>query len=152
MFTYEHTVDVFSGEHTMNTPGTQPAVDESEISRVAVKLFFGIAEEWGLTDKQRCTLAGLGTRTTLHNWQRKLASGAPIKLSRDTLERLSYLAGIYKGIQMLFSEPNQWKDWVRKPNRDFGGQSALDRMLAGRVVDLVDVRRYLDGWRAEQYA
>jgi len=135
----------------MNTPNPQPAVNESEICRVAVKLFFGIAEEWGLTDKQRCTLAGLGSRTTLHNWQLKLETGTPIKLSKDTLERLSYLAGIYKGIQVLFSDPTQWKHWVRKPNRDFGGQSALDRMLAGRVVDLVDVRRYLDGWRGEQY-
>ncbi len=135
----------------MNTLNPQPAVNESEISRVAVKLFFGIADEWDLTDKQRCTLAGLGTRTTLHNWQRKLETGTPIKLSKDTLERLSYLAGVYKGIQVLFSDPSQWKNWVRKPNRDFGGQSALDRMLAGRVVDLVDVRRYLDGWRGEQY-
>ncbi len=135
----------------MNTQNPQPAVNESEISRVAVKLFFGIAEEWGLTDKQRCTLAGFRTRTTLYNWQCKLETGAPIKLSKDTLERLSYLAGIYKSIQVLFSDPIQWKDWVRKPNRDFGGQSALDRMLAGRVVDLVDVRRYLDGWRGEQY-
>ncbi len=135
----------------MNIPNLQPAVSESEISRVAVKLFFGIAEEWALSDKQRCTLAGLGTRTTLHNWQRKLEAGSPIKLSRDTLERLSYLAGIYKSIQVLFSDPSQWKDWVRKPNRDFGGQSALERMLAGRVVDLADVRRYLDGWRGDLY-
>ncbi len=135
----------------MNTPNPLSAVSEREMSRVAVKLFFGIAEEWGLTDKQRCTLAGLGTRTTLYNWQRKLEAGEPIKLSKDTLERLSYLAGIYKGVQLLFADPNQWKSWVRKPNRDFGGQSALDRMLAGRVVDLVDVRRYLDGWRGGQY-
>lgn len=135
----------------MNKPNSQPAVTEHEMSRVAVKLFLGIADEWDLTNKQRCTLAGLGTRTTLHNWQHKLETGALIKLSKDTLERLSYLAGIYKGVQVLFSDPNQWKNWIRKPNRDFGGQSALDRMLAGRVVDLVDVRRYLDGWRGEQY-
>jgi hypothetical protein len=129
----------------------QPQVSVGEMSRVAVKLFFGITEEWNLTDAQRCILAGLGTRTTLHNWRHKLDNNKPIKLSKDTLERLSYLAGIYKAIQILFSDPGQWKNWVKKPNRDFGGVSALDRMLAGRVVDLVDVRRYLDGWRGEQY-
>lgn len=129
-----------------------PDINENQMSRVAIKLFFGITAEWNLTDEQRCTLAGLGTRTTLHNWRHKLATGEPIKLARDTLERLSYLAGIYKGTQLLFTDPNQWKNWVRKPNRDFGGRSALDRMLAGRVVDLVDVRRYLDGWRGEPYA
>lgn len=136
----------------METKKSQVAVGEREISRVAVKLFFGITQEWDLTDEQRCTLAGLGTRTTLHNWRQKLDGNEPIKLSKDTLERLSYLAGIYKGIQLLFTDPGQWKSWVRKPNRDFGGASALDRMLAGRVVDLVDVRRYLDGWRGEHYA
>jgi len=129
----------------------QTTVTEGELSRVAVKLFFGITEEWGLTDVQRCTLAGLGSRTTLHNWRYKLNEGEPIKLSKDTLERLSYLAGIYKGVQFLFSDQEQWKSWVRKPNRDFGGVSALDRMLVGRVVDLVDVRRCLDGWSREHY-
>lgn len=130
----------------------KPDVAIGEISRVAVKLFFGISEEWNLTDEQRCTLAGLGTRTTLHNWRNKLAANKPIKLSKETLERLSYIAGIYKALQILFSDPGQWQTWVKKPNRDFGGASALDRMLAGRVVDLVDVRRYLDGWRGENYA
>jgi hypothetical protein len=136
----------------MKNINTQPIVDDLAISRVAVKLFFGITEEWSLTDDERCTLAGLGTRTTLHNWRQRLAGGEAIKLSKDTLERLSYLAGIYKGIQLLFSDPNQWKNWVRKPNNELGGRSALDRMLAGRVVDLVDVRRYVDGWRGENYA
>jgi len=135
----------------MNTAQPLPAVDEAQMSRVAVKLFFGIAEEWSLTDEQRCTLAGLGTRTTLHNWRQKLAADEPIKLGKDTLERLSYLAGIYKAVQLLFSDPTQWKHWVRKPNSDFGGASALERMLVGRVVDLVDVRRYLDAWRGEAY-
>ena len=129
----------------------QAAVKKSELSRVAVKLFFGITEEWRLTDDERCTLAGIGTRTTLHNWRRRLEAGESIKLSKDTLERLSYLAGIYKGIQLLFVDPKQWKNWIRKENRNFGGQSALERMLAGSVADLVDVRRYVDAWRGEHY-
>ena len=127
----------------MTTANLQTEVKIHEMSRVAVKLFFGITEEWGVTDVQRCTLAGLDTRTTLHIWRHKLDEGESIKLSKDTLERLSHLSGIYKGLQILFSDQEQWKNWVRKPNRDFGGASALDRMLAGRVVDLVDVRRYL---------
>ncbi len=130
----------------------QPSISTNDMSRVAVKLFFGITDQWDLNDEQRCILAGLGTRTTLHNWRNKLKANQPVKLSKDTLERLSYIAGIYKGVQILFSDPNQWKHWVRKPNRDFAGASALERMLAGRVVDLVDVRRYLDGWRGEHYA
>ena len=136
----------------MNNANFQITASEQEIARVAIKLFLGIAEEWSLSSEERCTLLGLSSRTTLSNWQGKLQSGEAIKLSRDTLERLSYITGIYKGVQVLFSEPQQWKHWIRKPNQDFGGASSLDRMLGGRVADLLDVRRYLDGWRGEHYA
>jgi hypothetical protein len=115
-------------------------------------LFLAITEQWGLTEEERCTLAGLASRTTLHTWRAKIEAGDAVKLSPNTLERLSYIAGIYKAIQILFSDPAAWKGWVRKPNRDFGGEPVLKRMLAGRVVDLADVRRYLDGWRGEHYA
>jgi len=121
------------------------------LGRVAAKLFFAITEEWQLTDDQRLVLAGIGSRTTLHKWRNKVINKEPINLSRDTLERLSYLAGIYKALQLLFPEPTQWAEWVNKPNRDFGGNSAMDRMLAGKVVDLADVRRYLDSWRGAHF-
>jgi len=64
---------------------------------------------------------------------------------------LSYIAGIYKGIQLLFNDPLQWKKWIRKPNRDFFDASPLEKMLRGRVVDLADVRRYIDAWRGAQH-
>lgn len=131
---------------------THQAALASTDKRVLVKLFFGITGEWSLTDEQRCRLAGINTRTTLRNWRQRVAAGEPVKLSVDTFERLSYIAGVYKALQLLFQDPEQWKNWVLKPNSDFGGQSALDRMLGGRVVDLADVRRYLDGWRGLPYA
>jgi hypothetical protein len=39
--------------------------------------------------------------------------------------------------------------WVRQPNAaaPFGGRSALERMLSGRVADLYVVREYLDAER-----
>jgi hypothetical protein len=128
-----------------------PEPDPRALGRVAAKLFLGITEEWRLTDAQKLVLAGHESRATLATWRRKIAAGEGIKLSRDTLERLSYVAGIYKALQLLFPNPEQWAGWVRRPNRDFGGRSALDHMLAGRVVDLADVRRYLDAWRGSQF-
>lgn len=130
---------------------SETALDKDKLSKVAVKLFFAIADEWSLTENERCILAGVNSRTTLLNWRRKLDAGQPISLSRDTLDRLSYVAGIYKNLQLLFSDPAQWKQWVRKPNRELYGQSALQRMLAGQLTDLAEVRRYLDSWRGDQY-
>ncbi|MFT6467179.1 MAG: hypothetical protein ACJARQ_000324 [Oleispira sp.] len=134
-------------------PNTQSSsnINKNQLTRVAVKLFFAITDSWSLTDKQRCILAGIESRTTLRNWRMKLDTGDAIALSRDTLERLSYIAGIYKGIQLLFSQQSMWNEWVKKPNKHFAGQSVLDRMLAGNVSDLSDVRRYIDGWRGEHF-
>lgn len=129
-------------------PATRPLaqIDPAELGRVAVKLFLAIADEWALSQQQRAIIAGVG-RTTLHNWKHRVEAGEPLPLPADTLERLSYVAGIYKALQLLLPTREQWAEWIKKPNRDFGGQSALDRMLGGRVVDLADVRRYLDAQR-----
>jgi hypothetical protein len=68
------------------------------------------------------------------------------------LERLSYVLGIYKSLQILLPEPERADAWVRRPNDAplFGGGSALGRMLGGQVADLFLVRQYLDaqlgGW------
>ena len=58
--------------------------------------------------------------------------------------RISYILGIYKGLQILL--PKTADQWVRKPNRAgiFGGRSALERMASGNVADLYVVRQYID--------
>ena len=132
--------------HSQERRSNSSAPAAAELGRVGAKLFFAIADEWQLSQEQRCRLAGVG-RTTLHNWRRKVDAGEALPLPADTLERLSYISGIYKALQILLPTRQQWAEWVRRPNRDFGGQSALERMLGGQVVDLADVRRYLDAQR-----
>ena len=55
--------------------------------------------------------------------------------------------GIHKALRYLFSDPERGYRWIRQPNARFGGQSALDRMLAGAPADLAAVRAYLDAER-----
>ena len=57
--------------------------------------------------------------------------------------------GIYKALRILLPTAEAAHAWVKKPNtaHGFGGKSALERMLGGRVIDLADVRRYLDAER-----
>ncbi|MDC9611631.1 MbcA/ParS/Xre antitoxin family protein, partial [Pseudoalteromonas sp. GABNS16H] len=62
-------------------------------------------------------------------------------LSND-LERISYVLGIYKALRIIYPTEERANAWPAKPNRAFGGRSALDLMLEG---DLAKVRRYLDG-------
>ena len=65
------------------------------------------------------------------------------------LERISYVLGIHKALEILFPDPVRADAWVRRPNDAplFGGRSALERMLGGNVSDLYVVRQYLDAQR-----
>lgn len=125
--------------------------DPSEVSaeRMAaagLRAYARIAEAWGLSVDEQLVLLGQPPRSTYFAWRKHPEKAG---LSRDTLERLSDLLGIYKALQILLPDPAAADAWVRKPNATiaFGGRSALDRMLAGNVSDIHFVRRYLDGVR-----
>jgi hypothetical protein len=119
--------------------GALPAEHERRKSDAAKRAFFRIAEAWGLKDKQAAILLGSPSRQTVYNWKK----GEGGVLPRDTMERVSYILGIYKALQILFT-PERADAWISAPNDYFGGRSALDQMLVGNVADLYEVRRYLD--------
>lgn len=116
------------------------------MAAAGLRTFFNIANRWGLSTDEQMVLLGSPGRSTLFKWKANPAAADP---RRDTLERVSYVLGIYKALQILLPEPAAADAWVRKPNGAplFGGKSALDRMLGGNVGDLMVVRQYLDAQR-----
>ena len=119
--------------------------DARRLGAAGMRTFLAIADEWQLTVATRRVLLGGIGESTYHKW--KLGDvGTP---SRDQLERLSLLLGIYKALRLLFSDDATGVRWLKASNTepDFAGQSPLDRMLRGSIEDLYAVRRYLDGWR-----
>ena len=122
----------------------RPAPAE-ELSGPALRAFFNMAERWNLRIAEQRKLLGDPPESTFYKWKRHQDG----TLGRDTLERISYLLGIYKALQILFPNTEQADAWLHRPNRTplFGGQSALDRMLSGNVSDLYVVRQYLDAQR-----
>src|SRR5687768_10430613 len=117
----------------------------SSLGGPGLRAFVNIAEAWGLSVAEQLTLLGIGSRSTFFKWRRERDP----KLPGDTLERLSYLLGIYKSLQILLPDAKAADAWVRQPNMAplFGGRSALERMLSGQVADLYVVRQYLDAQR-----
>lgn len=109
----------------------------------AIRGFFRIADVWRVSRSERATLLATTPRS-IDRWKKSAESA---DLTRDQLERISYLLGIYAGLHAILAESQLADDWIRRPNADFGGGSPLDRMLAGNVGDLADVRRYVDAWR-----
>jgi hypothetical protein len=107
-----------------------------------LRAFFNLMARWGLDDRQGRTLLGGPAQRTYARW--KAGQVEPSRISRDTRERLSMLMGIHKNLRSLFTDRSRGYRWLRKPNRAFGGESALNRLLAGSVLDLAAVRTYLD--------
>lgn len=117
----------------------------ADLGGAALRAFFGLAKAWALSEQEQMKLLGLSSRSTLHSWK----SGRVSKLSRDTIERISYLLGIFKAINILLPDQRRADAWMRAPNKAplFGGRSALDRMISGNIGDLYVVRQYLDAQR-----
>ncbi|MEA3642614.1 MAG: antitoxin Xre-like helix-turn-helix domain-containing protein [Lamprobacter sp.] len=80
-------------------------------SGAALRTFFNIADTWSLTTEQAMTLLGLTSRSTFFKWKGNPESA---RLSRNALERLSYIFGIYKALQLLLPKPESADACVRK--------------------------------------
>ena len=132
-------------ERIEDTRAAYPAQPEATLAAPALRAFFNLADRWKLRVAEQRRLLGDPPESTFYKWKRE-RDGA---LSRDTLERISYLLGIFKALAILFPQPERADAWLRKPNAaaTFGGANALERMLSGHVADLYVVRQYLDAQR-----
>jgi hypothetical protein len=120
-----------------------PKIDQVD-PRAALKGFFRIAELWGASHDEQRALLGAPAQRTYFAWRR----GDAVRVPADTLRRIGYAAGIYKALQILYADPHLADGWVKRPNRAFAGQSPLERMAGGDVMDLAAVRAYVDAARA----
>lgn len=116
-----------------------------EIGEAALTGFFFIAGRWGLDTREQLALLGQPPRSTFFAWKKSSRA----VLSQDTLERISYLLGIWKALRILIPDDRQAEAWVKRPNDNplFEGTAPIERMTRGRIMDLADVRRLLDARR-----
>jgi antitoxin Xre/MbcA/ParS-like protein len=126
-------------------PQADAAPVREDLAAPALRAFFNIAAQWQLTVTQQRVLLGNPPSSTFFKWKKERKG----PLSRDVLERISYVLGIYKALQILLPDTARADAWLHQPNAAplFGGTSALARMLGGNVSDLYVVRQYLDAQR-----
>jgi len=127
-----------------NAASSDANTSSQAMSAAGLRAFFRIAQAWQLNRTEQRALLGEPPTTTFHRWQREGG-----ELNRDVLERISYVLGIFKALNILFPSEAQADGWIRRGNSapPFSGRSALDRMLSGNVADLYVVRSYLDAQR-----
>ncbi|MDA7787939.1 DUF2384 domain-containing protein [Sphingomonadaceae bacterium] len=127
----------------MATLASKTAPARKDLTGPALRTFFNISNKWSLSEAEQMRILGLDSRSTLQSWK----SGRVAAISKDALERISYVLGIYKGLHILL--PRSADAWIRKPNDAgvFGGRPAIERMASGNVADLYVTRKYVDAMR-----
>jgi uncharacterized protein (DUF2384 family) len=127
-----------------------PLVDLSEksererLSPSAIKAFLNVMQKWRVRDDDARVLLGGISNGQFYEMKRKPER----TLDADTLTRVSYLVGIFKGLNILYSEKLA-DAWMSRPNsnRIFGGQTPLAYMMRGGLPAMQTVRRLLDARR-----
>src|SRR6478672_4577989 len=125
-------------------PGIRPALLNADGMRAAFRGSFSIMELWRVDNADARAILGSPAERTFFNWR----AGNIVRVPEDTLRRIGYVAGIYKALQIAYSDPALADTWIHRENRKFGNSSPLARMRGGDVTDLAAVRSYLDAARA----
>jgi hypothetical protein len=102
-----------------------------------VRTFARIVENWRLPASDAMALLGVESRSTYYELLKRARATKELKgLSRDQLDRLSYLLGIYAAIRVLFPHSEESRnEWVLRANTAplFGGRSPVEIMRSGMI-------------------
>lgn len=118
--------------------------ERERLSPAAIKAFLNIMEKWRVRDEDARALFGGISNGQFYEMKKK-----PERvLDADALTRVSYLIGIFKALNILYSEPLA-DAWPQRPNsnRIFGGQTPLAYLIKGGLPAMQTVRRLVDARR-----
>lgn len=115
-----------------------------EVNAVALKAYARVVDTWGLTLREAAGLADMSEST----WKRAKKPNFTGELTKDQLLRLSAVIGIYKSLELYFSEPIS-RSWFLRANTGplFGGSRPIDTAIEGGLPQILAVRTYLDALR-----
>lgn len=121
--------------------------DQAERNRLspgAIWAFFNIMEKWNIRDEAARQLLGGMSNGAFY----ALKKAGDRVLDEDKLRRISYLVGIFKALNIIYSEELADK-WMRLPNKNriFGGMTPNDYLIHGGLPAFATVRKLLDARR-----
>jgi hypothetical protein len=125
-------------------PDLSRAEERRRLSAAAIKSFFNIVDRWEVRDEDARQL--LRDMSNGSYYQLKQDPRGKT-LDQDRLMRISYLIGIFKSLNILYSQ-RLADQWMRLPNTNpiFGGRTPLDYLRGGQPAMEI-VRRLLDARR-----
>lgn len=125
-------------------PDLGSAEERRRLTPAGLRAFFAIMQHWSVRDEDARGLLGGISNGTFYTWK----SQGTRQLDQDRLLRISYLIGIFKSLNILFSQ--QLADrWMHLPNSNdvFGNRTPLETVLRGGLPAMDLVRRLLDARR-----
>ena len=121
--------------------------ERRRLSAAALKALFNVVHHWKIRDEDAREL--LGGISNGAYYQLKKNPRIPGKsLDQDKLMRISYLIGIFKSLNILYSQ-RLADQWMQRPNSNpiFAGRTPLDYILRGGTPAMDMLRRLLDARR-----
>ena len=118
--------------------------DRVRLSKVALKAYRRLVEQWGLTGQQAAALLDV----SLSTWERLKQDEKGKALSQDQMTRISALVGVFKGLHLLFADDmaDRWPSLGNKAPL-FAHMSPIESMIRGGIPQMLEVRRYVDAVR-----
>src|SRR6201988_2360938 len=119
--------------------------ERERLSPAALRTFFNIMTRWQVRDEDARGLLGGVTNGPFY----EMKKNPDRVLDPDRLLRISYLIGIFKALNLLYSEALA-DEWIRRPNTNaiFAGQTPRAYLTSGGRPAMQIVRRLLDARRA----
>jgi uncharacterized protein (DUF2384 family) len=136
-----HTVASDLGLDSRKLPDLTDSATRKKLSPAAIQALFRLSEKWGLKNEDAMGLLG-GISNGRYYELKKSRKGV---LTQDELTRVSLLIGIFKALNILFSEKlaNQW---ISRPNSNamFKNAPPLAFLIEAGIPGMLHVRRLLD--------
>jgi hypothetical protein len=139
---YSHYSGLSHGSDKIQTFTSE--TDRERLKITAIISVKKLALEWGLTRDETAMLLALSPST----WDRILSHPEKASLNQDQMMRISALIGIFKGLQLLFTD-NMANRWPRLKNAGpiFNDHTPIDIMLDGGIPVMLEVRNHVDALR-----
>ena len=120
------------------------AIDRSASNKMLMQIF----AHWQLSTKEM--LDALGYLRSNRAILSKLQHGAPISLTRDTMNRTGHIFGIHKNLRLLFSHNRDLAySWMKTRNRAFDNRTPIEVVHEYGFAGVLMVRAYLDRARGQ---
>jgi len=133
---------------TMYAPPAMPDLSREEerrrLSPAALRAFFNIVSRWGIRDEDARQLLGGISNGKYY----QLKQDPRHVLDQNRLQRISYLIGIFKALNILYGT-RLADSWIQLANTNslFTGRTPLNYILQGGTPAMEVVRRLLDARR-----